>query len=242
MFRDLIELTSALTGAKSEKAWFDALANLGRGYGFDYTLFSILPRPGLNYADAYIINNYPSDWVQFYLKQGLAQVDPLIRHVMAQSMPLVWGEGSFVSPAEHHLFDAASAAGVRSGVILPVHGPNHEVGMLSLASGRHLTTSMMKDLSLRLPGLAWLRDVAFDTAREYIERHLKNVVPKLTKREKECLKWMACGKSTWEISQILSCSEATVNFHMANIRNKMGVTSRAAAVFKAARIGIVDCA
>lgn len=35
--------------------------------------------------------------------------------------------------------------------------------------------------------------------------------------------------TSWEIGVILGCSEATVNFHFANIRSKYGVGSRAAA-------------
>ncbi|VVE36697.1 helix-turn-helix transcriptional regulator [Pandoraea horticolens] len=114
--------------------------------------------------------------------------------------------------------------------------------MLSLASSEDFTARTKRDLSLRLPALTLLRDVAIESAQEHIAGHLEIVVPKLTKREKECLKWMASGKSTWEMSQILSCSEATINFHMMNIRSKFGVFSRVAVVFKAARIGLLDTA
>jgi LuxR family quorum-sensing transcriptional regulator LasR len=54
------------------------------------------------------------------------------------------------------------------------------------------------------------------------------------------LKWTAQGKSTWEIAKIFGCSEATVNFHMTNIRGKFGVSSRSAAAVKATRMGLID--
>lgn len=49
---------------------------------------------------------------------------------------------------------------------------------------------------------------------------------RLTKREKEFLQWSEAGKSSWEISMIVDCSEANVNYHFNNIRRKFGVGSR----------------
>jgi LuxR family quorum-sensing transcriptional regulator LasR len=51
-------------------------------------------------------------------------------------------------------------------------------------------------------------------------------VIRLTKREKEFLQWSEAGKSSWEISMIVECSEANVNYHFNNIRRKFGVSSR----------------
>ncbi|WP_160118123.1 helix-turn-helix transcriptional regulator [Pandoraea pulmonicola] len=233
---------SALLGAKNEKEWFDTLASLACHHGFEYTLFSIFPNQSPGFGHAYVRNNYPSDWLGFYMKQRLFFVEPLVQHITAQSLPIIWGESSSASTLERKLYDAASMVGARSGLVFPIHGPRREVGMLSLASGEDFTAKANCDLSLQLPALTLLRDIAVESAQEHIAGHIEAVVPKLTKREKECLKWMASGKSTWEMSQILSCSEATINFHMMNIRSKFGVSSRVAVVFKAARIGLLDTA
>lgn len=61
----------------------------------------------------------------------------------------------------------------------------------------------------------------------------------LTAREKEVLQWSAAGKSSWEIGQIVSCSEAGVNYHFCNIRRKFGVNSRWTAVVKALEQGLI---
>ncbi|TIU20908.1 MAG: LuxR family transcriptional regulator, partial [Mesorhizobium sp.] len=58
----------------------------------------------------------------------------------------------------------------------------------------------------------------------------------LTPREFECLKWAACGKSAWDISQILGVSKRTVTFHQENAKAKLGVrTINQAIVRMAAR-------
>ncbi|CAI8909549.1 MULTISPECIES: LuxR family transcriptional regulator [Pseudomonas] len=63
---------------------------------------------------------------------------------------------------------------------------------------------------------------------------------RLTSREKEVLQWSAAGKSSWEIGQIVSCSEAGVNYHFCNIRRKFGVRSRWIALVMALEQGLIQ--
>lgn len=52
----------------------------------------------------------------------------------------------------------------------------------------------------------------------------------LTRRETEIARWLAAGKSDWEIGQILRISAKTSNYHVENIKKKCGVATRAQAV------------
>jgi DNA-binding CsgD family transcriptional regulator len=62
----------------------------------------------------------------------------------------------------------------------------------------------------------------------------------LSPREREVLKWLRCGKTSWAISVILRISERTVNYHVNNIMRKLGVISRIQAVSIAANQDIDD--
>lgn len=62
----------------------------------------------------------------------------------------------------------------------------------------------------------------------------------LTAREKEVLQWSAVGKSSWEIAQIVECTEAGVNYHFCNIRRKFGVRSRWIAMVMALEQGLIQ--
>ncbi|MET4608933.1 DNA-binding CsgD family transcriptional regulator [Bradyrhizobium sp. JR4.1] len=48
----------------------------------------------------------------------------------------------------------------------------------------------------------------------------------LSAREKQCLRWVEEGKSSWEIGVILRVSENTVNIHLKNAMRKLEVTTR----------------
>lgn len=62
----------------------------------------------------------------------------------------------------------------------------------------------------------------------------------LSNREIEVLKWAALGKTSWEMSVILEISERTVNFHLTNSAEKIGVKGRCAACSAAIAQGIID--
>ncbi|ERT10303.1 helix-turn-helix transcriptional regulator, partial [Photorhabdus temperata] len=72
-----------------------------------------------------------------------------------------------------------------------------------------------------------------------ILKNKKNNI-KLSEREKEVCSWYLIGKTTWEISRILNCSEANINFHFKRIREKFNVNSRGAAIIKAIENGQIE--
>jgi LuxR family quorum sensing-dependent transcriptional regulator len=62
---------------------------------------------------------------------------------------------------------------------------------------------------------------------------------KLTARENEVLRWVANGKSAWEIGEILDITKRTVDEHVHTGVRKLGATNRTHAVAIALRDGII---
>ncbi len=62
----------------------------------------------------------------------------------------------------------------------------------------------------------------------------------LTERELDVLKWIAEGKTTWEIAIILGVSQSTINFHILNTKEKLNVTNRVQAIVKAIYLGLLE--
>lgn len=61
----------------------------------------------------------------------------------------------------------------------------------------------------------------------------------LSPREKEVLKWLIEGKSSWDIARILYISKNTVNSHIKNLFQKLEVVNRTQAVSEALRRNII---
>lgn len=61
----------------------------------------------------------------------------------------------------------------------------------------------------------------------------------LTPREREVLRWVANGKSAWEIGEILHIAKRTVDAHVQTSVRKLSATNRTHAVALALRDGIL---
>lgn len=240
MAQDFIEQMAPLMDAADEKAWFGAMAGLAETCGFRNILLAVLPRPALRQEDAYLRSTYAPAWHQAYEEQGMIQIDPTVSHCATRSAPLVWAPEIFSTEPQKSMYETACAHGLRTGVILPIHGPNQQAGMMCFIDDSEPTEEFRRHIRSALPNLTLLRDHVIDTSARYLICQADTPLPKLTPRERECLKWTARGKSTWETSQILNCSEAVVNFHMKNIRTKFGVNSRRAAAVIATQLGLID--
>jgi LuxR family transcriptional activator of conjugal transfer of Ti plasmids len=88
---------------------------------------------------------------------------------------------------------------------------------------------------------------AVHVAATYVHENLLRVeapiVPEavhLTDRERECLHWIAKGKSLGDTATIVGISPRTVNFHVANIRKKLDVTKTSQMLATAVNLGIIS--
>lgn len=89
------------------------------------------------------------------------------------------------------------------------------------------------------------KPIDFDILLEIVKRRLSRATPAapasgnhdLTDREIETLTWVARGKSSSEIAEMLGISERTVNFHVENVMRKLDVVSRVQAAVVAVQSG-----
>ena len=71
------------------------------------------------------------------------------------------------------------------------------------------------------------------------DRRPEDEAVKLTKREIEVLTLVIEGKSSKEVADMLFVSKRTVDFHLANIYEKLQVSNRVQAFRRAARLGLI---
>jgi LuxR family quorum sensing-dependent transcriptional regulator len=80
---------------------------------------------------------------------------------------------------------------------------------------------------------------AFDRVRCLHQKHPEEK-PSVTLREREVLKWVAAGKSAWEIGEILNISKRTVDEHTQTASRKLGAVNRTQAVAIAIRERLIQ--
>ena len=129
----------------------------------------------------------------------------------------------------------------RAAIAVPVHLPFGQIGAVSFNPLDQDKT----DLSAEFEQLS---DAFGLYARTFIATYVQvmgstQALPpesRLSKREVECLRWAAIGKTDLEISMIMSRSRATVRFHIHNAATKLNAVNRSQTVFKAAQLGYIS--
>jgi LuxR family quorum-sensing transcriptional regulator LasR len=237
-----IESFSSLMCSNSQEAWSDMLFSIASGLGYERTLVAILPDrhtpPEAEYA--FLQSNYPACWRNRYDAGKLGYIDPIVSHCAGTVIPLIWSPEVFSARPQKEMYEEACSYGIRSGVTLPIHGANGELGILCFVTDNKPDKHFQREAQRRLPELSYLRDFVFETSLQFMKNRKElECNPSITPRELECITLSATGKSSWEIGKILRLSEATVNFHFSNLRRKFNTTSRQQAIIKAFRLGLI---
>jgi DNA-binding CsgD family transcriptional regulator len=126
-------------------------------------------------------------------------------------------------------------------IAVPVHLPFGQIGAVSF-------NPLDRDKSDLADNFAEWGDAFGLYARTFISTYVQvmgsaQALPagsRLSKREVECLRWAAIGKTDLEISMIISRSRATVRFHIHNAATKLNAVNRSQTVFKAAQLGYIS--
>lgn len=206
--------------------------------GFKFWVYAATPN-GQN-AFPFVMSTYPTAWMARYIERGYLDIDPVVTHCREHSTPLIWTSdgvvGNRVQQCAEFFHDAADF-GLRSGISLPVHGLECAWGLLSLAGQEEKNG----DSGLRpLASAHLLTAFTHEVGHRFAINAQTNMDIHLTKRELECLRWTASGKTGWEIGRLLSISERTVMFHLENAARKLHVFGRRHAVVRAIALKLIN--
>lgn len=237
-----IERFAELINYSNVESWRDQIFKLGNDLGYERSLLAIFPdrNAPIEAEFAFLHSNYSHQWRSKYDDEKMGHVDPTVTHCATKATPLIWSPDIFSARKQQEMYEEACGHGLRSGVTLPIHGMNGELGVLCFVADTRPDKKFEREAVRNIPELSCFRDFIFETSIQFFKKTTpakKEVT--LTPRELECLKWSATGKSSWDIGQILNCTESAVNFHFTNIRRKFRTSSRRQAVVKAIRIGII---
>lgn len=236
------ELIDTLTRAGTIEEIHALCCVLCKESGFDHFIYAARIPTSFVKPLQLAISGYPQKWREHYDAQGYLRTDPTVIHCVNHFLPLTWDQIEPMAKANKDVrnFMAESCDfGLKSGVTFPIHTPQGESAMLSLALGE----GEERAHSLILHAMPFVQLISLHI-HEAVRRAV-NIVEnchgpvRLSDREKECLLWSAEGKTSWEISKIIGVSERTVIFHLHNASEKLKVTNRQHAVARAISVGLI---
>lgn len=235
---DLLKLSEATSPAELT----DRVAVLSNRLGFEYWIYGALVAMSPSRYEEFVLSGYPDGWRQHYLEQKYTYVDPTVNYARAHVVPSLWDDlWQQLSPEmglrAKRIFAEAREFGLAKGLSVPLHGLGCAFGMMSFAAvnPKHpiLESTVYAEASM-------LAIHTHQAASKLYGKGLQGKHVPLSDRQRECLKWAAEGKTSWEIGELLSISERTVVFHLANAARKLKVVTRPQAIAKALVMGVLD--
>jgi LuxR family transcriptional activator of bioluminescence operon len=125
-----------------------------------------------------------------------------------------------------------------TGVMLPVLGVNEEIGVIGFA-GTGSAKPRAAIAGRKFTRLYQISSCYHAAAMRFIELPKDAHRHDLSRREIECLRWTALGKTSSEIAQIVGISERTVVFHLRNASAHLDAVNRTHAVARAIVTGVI---
>lgn len=225
-----------------ESIWHEALRFVCEQQGADYYYFegSLLLRSNIQ-PEHVVIDGYPQGWRQHYLDNDYAKIDPAVAHTQSHLSPFVWptevDDFARLSRAQKKMYADAKNFGIESGISFTYRGVSAQHGTLHIASEQTLAKSPLSDKAVQYE-FFMLGTMLMDSHLEQHGKAIAELKKSLTPRETECLRWVAEGKTSEEIADIIGISQRTVVFHLQNAMEKMGTHSRTSAAVKYALYSI----
>jgi DNA-binding CsgD family transcriptional regulator len=165
---------------------------------------------------------YPPEWVKHYLKNRYYLIDPVFPWGK-MTLPFNWDIEDFdnLTPLQNQLLYEAHDYGVKKGTTIPVVLGQNEQSYLTILDTVNPHPEMLHALS-------FAGHIYWDVKNEL---QCKQTLSLLTKREYEVMALKSQGKPIKVVADSLAISEATVVFHLRNIRHKLNATTAEHALF-----------
>ena len=235
----LIDCFEAKAGlCSSDRDLHAVIDDVTRELGFDY--FALLHHASLASPGKGLIriDTYPAGWSGELAARGLVGEDPVHHACVRTNKGFAWaelGELAFIGARQREILDQGRRFGIADGFTVPANVPGEPGGSCSFAvrAGRALPVGHLHCAEL-------VGAHAFRAARRLHDYPASGRRPPLSRRERQCVRLVAAGKTDWEIAAILRISVETAHQYVKRARAAYDVVSRAQLVACGLRDALVS--
>ena len=229
------DFVTKASDAKDMIALRDLIDEACVALGFDYYALVNHIRFGHPSAGHVRLSNYPLEWLAV-IRERDQRLDPVLRAAERASSGFTWDsiESTMkLTPDDRAWMQEARKYGIGDGFTVPNHVPGEVFG-----SSHFAVSEGTPFPSNSVPAAQALGNFAFEAARRLLaERTIRSeeyVVPApLSERQRECLLFVARGKSDSVIAQLLDIRPKTVNEHIEAAKRRYAVASRSQLLVRA---------
>ncbi|HEX4736073.1 MAG TPA: LuxR family transcriptional regulator [Allosphingosinicella sp.] len=212
----------------------ELVGDASRALGFDY--YAMVQHVHFGLPSKHVrLTNYPIEWLA-YVREQARPNDPVLRAAERASSGFKWDRlESLVTLTrlEQEYMRRAERYGIVKGYTVPNHVPGETFGSC------HFVVRPEREFpDEMIPAAQALGNFAFEAARRLLEERGESsdawIQPApLSERQRECLLFVAKGKSDSIIGQLLNIKPRTVNEHIEAAKRRYSVATRSQLLVRA---------
>ena len=176
-------------------------------------------------------------WVEHYQTEGMAGFCPFAPRLLTSLAPFQFDDvlrAADATKAGQEVIASAAEYDIKHGYYLPQASKADRRNFVFIRTEKEIV-----DLDL-LNALSLVAIAAHSRLRTLQSSGHVTDLPKLSVREVEVLRWLAQGKSTLDVGDILGISESTVRFHYNRVALEFGTLNRTQTVVEALKRGLLS--
>lgn len=228
-----IDLFTCLNHATRLQDVLDATLKIVKPMGFDYVGWkAMLPVPMSN--QRILALNTAEDGTIEKIGNGSYDYTPVPRHCARSTEPISW-----LGTREDWLFEAVPdvmedvyGCGRFGGWAQSLIESKRTYNMFWVDTSSPISLSDIKHVNAKMEWVATSVLIKMNQIRQISDI-------RLSEREKEVLRWMGDGKTTFEAGKILHLSQSTINFHLRNAMLKLDAPNKTSAIVKAIYLNLI---
>ncbi|MCV2865312.1 helix-turn-helix transcriptional regulator [Albidovulum sediminicola] len=203
--------------------------------GVDHLVYHSVSGAGEQYG----ILTYPEEWVQRYIAEGYARIDPVVQGCLRRFQPTDWKHLDWSGRQSRNLLGEAVSAGVgNQGYSVPIRGPGGQFALFTV-SGRMTDTRWEKFVANTSTEILLAAHFLNQKAQEIAQSDPLGDAQPLSGREIDVLTLLALGMNRAQAADSLEISEHTFRSYVESARIKLGATNTTHAVARAVSGGFV---
>lgn len=236
-FVAMMEMINRSISFSNEEGLKSLVVKLGELMHFDFFTCAVAQMNKDQSLKSYKIVNlsYPEEWLRLYNEQRFDRIDPIALENYSRFGLQYWADTYHRRLPPKRFISIAEDFDLRNGYSHGVKNVKKNEGSIFSFSGRSIKKNNRTAAIL-----------------DYVVPHLNEVLSRIlnkerrygairvSPREREILCWLREGKTSWDISKIVGISERTTNFHIYNIKEKLGVVNRTQLVAVAVQSGLIE--
>lgn len=203
--------------------------------GVEHVVYHSVNSTGQQYA----VLTYSPAWVDRYLAEEYARIDPVLQGCFRRFHPVNWKNLDWSGRATRNFLGEALDSGVgNQGYSVPIRGPNGQFAMFTVShrarddAWERFTTEYVADLIL-IAHFLNQKALEIEGGRDL------NAMRSLSPREIDVLTMLAMGLNRAQAADSLAISEHTFRTYVESARFKLGANNTTQAVARAVAEGLV---